>query len=60
MGDAKADTKAMFLKCLTEVQVTAIQRVFRVGQGEFWRDAKGRAFLDLPPEFVRGLLEFGE
>lgn len=58
--EAKSSTKGNFVKRLTRDHITAIRRVFRVGPGEFWRAAKGKAFLDLPPEFVQLELEFGE
>lgn len=54
VGNAKSSTKTLFLKDLTREQVQAIQRIFHVGPGEFWRAAKGRAWLDLPPEFIQG------
>lgn len=41
VGDAKLSTKEMFLKHLTDEQMKAIQRVFQVGPGMFWRAAKG-------------------
>jgi len=58
VGDAKSSTKEMFLKHLTSEQAAAIRRVFHVGPGEFWRAAKGAAFLWLPPEFKQGELDF--
>jgi hypothetical protein len=60
VGEAKSSTKEMFLKHLTEEQAWAIRRVFHVGPGEFWRAAKGKAWLSLPPELVQGELDFGE
>ena len=60
VGDAKSDTKEMFLKHLTSEQIKAINRVFHVGPGAFWRAAKGKAWLALPPEFKQGELDFGE
>lgn len=60
VGEAMADTKKRFLAQLTTEQMTAIQRVLRVGPERFWRAAKGRVFLDLPLEFVQGELDFGE
>jgi hypothetical protein len=58
--EAKSSTKGEFVKRLTGDQSRAIRRVFRVGPGEFWRAATGKAFLDLPPEFVQRELELGE
>jgi hypothetical protein len=60
VGEAKSSTKELFLKHLTNEQIKAIQRVFHVGPGEFWRAAKGRTFLTLPPEFIQTDLEFPE
>lgn len=60
VGEAKASTKELFLKHLTREQKKAIERVFHVGPGMFWRAAKGRAMLHLPPEFMQGELEFPE
>jgi hypothetical protein len=60
VGDAKSDTKEMFLKHLTGEQIKAINRVFHVGPGMFWRAAKGKAWLNLPPEFRQGELDFGK
>lgn len=60
VGDAKSDTKEMFLKGITEEQTKAIRRAFGVGPGAFWRAAKGKAWLLLPPEFKQGELDFGD
>lgn len=60
VGKAMSETKEMFLKHVTSEQTRLIQRVFRVGPSMFWRAAKGRAWLNLPPEFRQGELEFGE
>lgn len=57
--DAKSSTKELFLKHLTHDQSMAIRRVFHVGPSAFWRAAKGRLFLPLPPEVVQGELDFG-
>lgn len=57
---AKSSTKGEFLARLTTDQTKVIRRVFRVGPGEFWRAAIGKAYLDLPPEFVQRELDFGE
>ncbi|MBM3996665.1 MAG: hypothetical protein FJ303_21300 [Planctomycetes bacterium] len=58
VGEAKSSTKELFLKHLTSEQIRAIQRVFHVGPGQFWRAAMGRTFLVLPPEFVQKELDF--
>ncbi|MCA9123946.1 MAG: hypothetical protein H6822_20480 [Planctomycetaceae bacterium] len=42
-------TKKMFLESLTESEAYAIRRVFHVEPGEFWRAARGRTWLSLPP-----------
>jgi hypothetical protein len=60
VGDAKASTRADFLKYLTKEQANAIRRILGVGPGAFWRAAKGKTFLFLPPEFVQGQLDFGD
>jgi hypothetical protein len=60
VGDAKSSTKGLFLNHLTGEQAAAIRRVFQVGPGTFWRAATGKTFLDLPPEFTQGELDFGE
>jgi hypothetical protein len=58
LGEAKSTTKELFLKHRTAEQVKAIERVFHVGPGMFWRAAKGGSFLDLAPELVQGELDF--
>lgn len=60
VGEAKASTKRDFLKFLTEDQARAIRRIIEVEPGEFWRAAKGRAFLDLPAEYFQPELDFGD
>lgn len=45
VGEAKSLTKELFLRDLTADQIKAINRVFHVGPGEFWRAANGKAFL---------------
>lgn len=60
VGEAKSSTKELFLRDLTSEQIKAINRAFHVGPGEFWRAAKGKAWLNLPPEFRQGELDFGE
>ncbi len=42
VGDAKSETKEMFLRHLTDEQIKAIHRVFHVGPAMFWRAAKGK------------------
>ncbi len=59
-SDAKGETKERFLKHLTNEQIKAINRVFHVGPGMFWRAAKGKAWLNLPSEFRQGELDFEE
>ena len=41
VGEAKSNTKELFLRHLTAEQIKAIERVFHVGPGMFWRAAKG-------------------
>src|ERR1051325_10595536 len=60
VGEAKASTKELFLKYLTADQKKTIERVFQVGPAAFWRAAKGKVMLRLPPEFVQGEFDFGE
>lgn len=55
---AKASTKQFFLKRLSDEQRRVIARVFQVSPAQFWRAAKGKAFLQLPQEFVQGELQF--
>jgi hypothetical protein len=58
VGEAKGFTKELFLKSLTQGQIDAIQRILLVGPSQFWRAAKGKAFLALPPEFMQGEFDF--
>ena len=58
VGEAKWATKELFLKSLTKEQAALIWRVFHAGPSAFWRAAKGRSFLNLPPEFIQGELDF--
>ena len=51
-------TKKMFLESLTTEQANAIRRVFHVEPGEFWRAARGKIFLELPPRFIQLGLPF--
>lgn len=54
---AKRNTKAIFLKFLTDCQADAIRRILNVEPDEFWR-ACHRKFLDLPPRPVQREFEF--
>jgi hypothetical protein len=60
VGEAKASTQELFLKGLSAEQRRRIQIVFHVGPATFWRAAKGKVMLPLPPEFVQGNLDFTE
>lgn len=51
-------TKKRFLESLTSEQANAIRRVFAVEPGEFWRAARGRIFLALPPRLIQLGLPF--
>ncbi len=53
VGNAKYWTKEMFLKHLTQEQTSAIRRCIGVEPGVFWRAAKGKIFLELPPREVQ-------
>ena len=51
-------TKKMFLEGLTADKAQVIRRVFRVEPGEFWRAARGKTFLSLPPREIQLTLSF--
>jgi len=51
-------TKKMFLESLTREQANAIRRVFAVEPSDFWRAARGRIFLALPPRLIQLGLPF--
>ena len=53
---AKRRTKSLFLEHVTADEAAAIQRILGIDPGRFWRAAKGREFLELPPRMVQ--LEF--
>lgn len=46
-------TKKMFLESLTADQANAIRRVFDVDPGVFWRAARGKRWLRLPPRMIQ-------
>ena len=50
---AKRHTKTIFLRDLTDEQAEAIRRRVDVEPGIFWRSAKGKIFLDLPPRMIQ-------
>jgi hypothetical protein len=56
----KRHTKKMFLESLTAAQADAIRRIFNVEPGIFWRAARGRYTLDLPPRLVQLGFDFME
>lgn len=62
VGDAKSryTTKTIFLRDLRDDERQAIERVFDVDPGTFWRACKGKVFLDLPPRQVQLELDFGD
>lgn len=53
-------TKKMFLESLTADQANAIRRVFNVEPGDFWRAARGKVFLELPPRLLQLELDLPE
>jgi hypothetical protein len=53
---AARSTKRDFLASLSEPGVTIIKRRLNLEPGQFWRAAKGHAFLDLPKPPVQFLL----
>ena len=50
---AKRHTKTIFLRDLADEQAEAIRRRVDVKPGVFWRAAKGKIFLDVPPRMVQ-------
>jgi hypothetical protein len=60
VGRAMWETKGEFLARLAENERWWIRRVLHVEPGEFWRAARGRAFLTLPPRLMQLPLEFRE
>jgi hypothetical protein len=57
---ANRKTQRDFIAELSEAQVRAIRRRFRIGPKEFWRAVRGRAFLELPAREQQRELEFHE
>lgn len=53
VGEAKYYTKSMFLSRISAFQAAMIRRIFEIEPGVFWRAAKGRLFLELPPRAVQ-------
>ncbi len=53
---AARSTKKDFLAHLTEAGAYKIKRRLQLDPGQFWRAAKGRDFLDLPPAPVQLML----
>jgi hypothetical protein len=53
-------TQKMFLEDLTVDEAKAIERMLKVGPKQFWRAARGTAFIHLPPREVQLELEFPE
>ncbi|MCH7724963.1 MAG: hypothetical protein IH991_00575 [Planctomycetes bacterium] len=60
VGRAQQRTKKLFLDNLERHEKLAIQRILKVDAGEFWRAVRGRLWIDLPPELVQLLFNFGE
>ena len=54
----KRTTKAMFLEQLTGEQAGAIRQILGIEPGAFWRECRGKAFVDLPPRMVQLELPF--
>lgn len=57
---AKRDTKTLFLRDLTTEEARAIQRILEIDSGEFWRIAKGRKLVTLPPRLIQREFDFGD
>jgi hypothetical protein len=53
-------TKKMFLESLSADEAHAIQRILDVDPGEFWRAARGKSFISLPPRQVQLLFDFDD
>ena len=51
-------TKKMFLESLTKSEAHAINRILRIEPGEFWRAARGKVFVSLPPRQIQLDLPF--
>ncbi len=60
VGRAMWETKGEFVERLADDERWCIRRVSHVEPGDFWRAARGRAFLTLPPRLVQLRLEFPE
>ena len=54
----KRHTKKVFLKSLTDEQASAIRRIFSIEPGMFWRAARGRTYLSLPPRQEQTFFDF--
>ncbi|NQV28313.1 MAG: hypothetical protein HQ518_28505 [Rhodopirellula sp.] len=55
---AKRLTKTIFLRDLTKAQASAIQRILEMEPGEFWRAARGRKLVHLPPRLIQQEFDF--
>lgn len=55
---AKRFTKTIFLRDLTESEARAIHRILNMDPGEFWRAAKARKLVDLPPRLIQQEFDF--
>ena len=60
VGEAKWHTQAIFLQHLTAEQARAIRQRLNVSPKEFWRAARGKVFLPLPPRLVQLELPLGD
>jgi len=56
----KRATKRLFLETLTDDEAQAIRRLINVEPAIFWRAARGRIFLKLPPRETQLYLPFPE
>ena len=53
-------TKGNFLLVITSDQAQAIRYILGIEPGQFWRAAKGKVFLPLPPRLIQLELDFGD
>ncbi len=53
-------TKRNFLLVITPDQAQAIRYILGLEPGQFWRAAKGKVFLPLPPRLTQLELDFGD
>ncbi|REJ72337.1 MAG: hypothetical protein DWQ29_21390 [Planctomycetota bacterium] len=58
VGEAQRHTKTVFLEHLTQTQQQIIRNCIGIEPGQFWRAARGKTFLSLPPRLIQLPLPF--